>query len=195
MGVMLIGCSDKKPDPPSPLSVGLKTYKGTYLQYQYPSSATLKVMSAYESFLLGPSLDNTAPSSDASVIEQGDSHYAYQIHTVIHDNGMRLEPDVWAKNYIINAWKTDRNGTIVYPVTPQGKLISQNARYVQLGRQKGFMVDLFCNDRVIKSVYISRENVIIEMSFSLFPIETDPTAILQSDIYALILGTLSFVGK
>ena len=188
------GCKRSKPLE-SPLSVGLKTYKGEYVTYQYPSSATLKVVSPRESVLIGPAIGIRAVSGNVSANVQGDSQYSYQIHIQIYDNPMKLTADVWAKDHIINEWKRTRDGITIYPVTPEGRLIEDNARFVQMGKEKAYMVDMFGFDRVIKALYLATDKVVIELSFPLFPVETEPLALVQRDIYALILGTMQVVGK
>ncbi len=191
LGLLFFAAGCKSRSLAGPLSVGLKAYRGEYVTYQYPSSAHLKVVSPRESVLLGPSIGVVGSEKDPSV--QGESQYAYQMHIQIYDNPMQLTPDVWAKDHIINEWKRSRDGIVIYPVTPEGHLIEENAHFVQMGRERAYMVDMFGFDRVVKALYLSKDKVIIEISFVLFPIEKEPLSLLQRDVYALILGTMSFV--
>jgi len=191
--LILTGCGKGAPVKTAPFSVGLKQYQGQYLQFSYPSSAKLQLVSNKESFLLGPQIVPVQSADATSNVHQGESKYAYQIHIIVHDNPMKLAADVWAKDFITREWKHTQGGPDIYPITQDGHIMEDFVSYVQVGDEKAFMVDVFGFDYNTRSLYFSKDNIVIEMIFTLYPLETDPTAVLQKDIYALILGSLRFV--
>jgi hypothetical protein len=193
---ILTGCFGKNPPKESPFSVGLRTYKGQYLTFKYPSSATMQVISNKESYVLGPqvSIVPTSPiSSPSENRKQGDFKYAYQMHIEVHDNPMKLTADVWARDHIIHEWKRTQGGPSIYPVSQDGHILEDYVSMVYVGKEKAFMVDLYGYDYNTRSLFLTKDNVIIELSFMIFPQDKEPLAVVQKDIYALILGTMEFI--
>ncbi len=193
---ILTGCFGKKPIKDSPFSVGLRTYKGQFITFTYPSSATMQVISNKESYLLGPqvAIVPTSPvASPSGNRQQGDYKYAYQIHIEVHDNPMKLSPDVWARDHIIHEWKRTQGGPSIYPVTQDGHILEDYVSMVHVGKEKAFMVDSYGYDYNTRSLFLTKDKVVIELSFMIFPQDKEALALVQKDIYALILGTMEFV--
>ena len=208
LALVLIGCGRKKVVE-HPMSVGLLRYKGQFVTFQYPSSAKLTVISAKESYLLGPLVPIPArPEAGPSTLrgpkvptrsvssenaQQGDYRHAYQIHIEVHDNPLGLTAEQWAREHIIEEWKRIQGGPSIYPVSQDGHIMEDYVSLVRVGNETAFMMDAYGYAENTRSLYFAKSNVIIEMSFVLYPLETEPLALMQKDIYALILGTLSFV--
>ncbi len=195
-----MGCSHRDKSEKLPLSVGLLTYKGQYLTFNYPSSAKLALVSTTESVLLGPSISNHPdqewglPTSNVSSnVMVGESRRAYQVFIYIHDNPMKLKAESWARSHIIQEWKQTQGGPTILPISHDGHILEDFVGRVTVGKAKGFMVETYGYDTHTRSLYFARDNVVIELRFLFYSLETDPLAILQKDIYALILGTMAFV--
>ena len=196
--LLLLGlrqCHGKKKVEPYAFSVGLNRYKGQFVTFQYPSSAQLKLISPKESYLLGPIIPAHAPSptNNATTTENPtleNSKYAYQIHIQVHDNPMHLRTDDWLQDYLINEWKQTQGGPNILPVTHDGHLMTDFINTVQVGKARALMVDIFGSDYNTRSLFFAKDSVVIEMSFVLYPQDSEPLSLLQKDIYALILGTL-----
>lgn len=190
-------CHKSKKIESSAFSVGLIHYKGQFVTFQYPSSAQLKIVSAKESYLLGPIVAAHPPSPTHNTTstrnsQQPDSKYTYQIHIQVHDNPMHLRTDDWVQDHLTSEWKQTQGGPSILPITHDGHLMEDFVSHVRVGKAVAMMIDTFGSDYNTRSLYFAKDNVVIEISFLLYPSETEPLALMQKDIYALILGTLDF---
>jgi hypothetical protein len=133
-----------------------------------------------------------APLPPIQIHPQGESKYAYQIHIQLFENLMKLSTEAWARAHIIHEWKRTRGGLSIYPVTEDGHIIESQVSHVQIGKLSAFMMDTYGFDDQTRTLFISKDKIIIAFSFTLYSGEVDPFASLQKDIYALILGTLKW---
>ncbi len=199
----LCGCGHKKKET-NLQSVGLQQYKGHFITFSYPTSAKLVVLNQRESYLVGPSvtlhttsnepLPSTPPltSTPSAVnLQEGDARPAYQIHIQIHDNPLKLTAEEWARGYIVEEWKRVQGGPSIYPVSQDGHILEDFVSHVRIGTQTAFMVDFYGYSDNTRSLFIARKDAIIELSFTLYPIETEPLSLMQKDLYAMILATIS----
>jgi hypothetical protein len=77
-------------------------------------------------------------------------------------------------------------------VSETGEIDERRVQSVDIGGQPAFLVWLYAFDSSTRAYYLSTDHLIIELSFGLYPEANQPLAMVQRDVYALILSTLSF---
>jgi hypothetical protein len=76
-------------------------------------------------------------------------------------------------------------------VSETGEIDERRVKSVVVAGEPAFLVWLYAFDSSTGAYYLSSDRQMIELSFGLYPEANQPLAMVQRDVYALILGTLS----
>ena len=132
-------------------------------------------------------------------IRHGDADWghrgaAYELVVRTYENPDRLDAEAWARAYIQTAWQeaVERKrpwGSL--PISEKGEIDERKVETVVVAGQPGFLVWYYTFDSSKPAYYLATDGQIVEFSFRLYPVVNQPLAMVQRDVYALILGTLS----
>ncbi len=170
-------------------SYGLQKYEGDGWLLLYPANATLEEVSETELRILGPEVAIRPADMDFQV-----SGPAYWLDVATYDNPTELSPDVWAEQKILEDWQAIQaeGGPNTLPVTEDGQLEASKLQMIQIGQLPAARVEFFGGDAILYHVYTGAGDIMIVFSFRAEIIENNPIALMQQDIYALIMNTLTF---
>ena len=76
------------------------------------------------------------------------------------------------------------------PLSEQGQIDEDAVENVVIAGQPAFQVRYFAFDSVVFAYYLCADDQIVELGFRLYPVQNQPLAKVQQDVYALVLGTL-----
>jgi hypothetical protein len=118
---------------------------------------------------------------------------AYELILRTYENPDERDAESWTRDYILDAWQEtqERNrpwGSL--PVTENGEIDETQVASVTVAGQPAFWVSYFTFDSTSPAYYLSTDRQIVELSFRLYPVANQPLAMVQRDVYALILNTL-----
>jgi hypothetical protein len=111
-----------------------------------------------------------------------------------YDNPQNLDAEAWAREYILSRWREaiERKrpwGSL--PISEEGKIDERKVENVLVAGQPGFLVWYFGFDSSTPAYCVATDRQIVELSCRLYPVANQPLAMVQRDVYALILDTLT----
>ncbi len=175
---------------PSADFYNLDQYRGPGYSLLIPTNATISETDASTTLIMGPTIDIRPSDTDFQV--QGN---AYQLTVTVEDNPQALTAAEFATQSIEKAYadvvaQGGPSGGL--PVTSDGKLdVSQTAE-TKLAGQPGFVVRYFSFDSYTPVIYVAHGDKIYEFSYQENIVANQPIALVQQDVYALMLATLQF---
>jgi len=176
-----------------PPKAGLMLYQGDGWWFHYPEQAMLNVVSETELSVVGPFVKIRHADYDA-VIEGP----AYQVDIAVYDNPERVFPEVWAERQILADWQALQaaGGPNPLPVAEDGlSLDLSKVQGIIINGLPAFKVEFFGGDARIWHVYLPANDKIVVFSYRENIIENDPLALMQLDIYTLILNTFEVAAE
>jgi hypothetical protein len=190
---------------PAPFTLSLKTFSGQGFSFQYPANARLENVTPSRKAwqVTFPVVDQLYVIGPQVWIKPGDADWsyfgpAYNLTIRTYENHEELDPESWARDYILTAWQEARERNRPWgalPVSEEGEIDEDVVGNRVVAGQPAFWVRYFAFDSVIFAYYLSIHHQVVELSFRLYPLENQPLAVVQQDVYALILGTLSLEGR
>jgi len=197
------------PPPPiktsPPFTSSLETYEGQGFSFQYPANARLESVAPTRSAwqATSPATAEIHVIGPQVWVKPGDADWsyrgpAYELTARTYDNPEELDAESWARNYILTSWQEAREkgrpwGAL--PVSEKGEIDEDKVGSSIVAGQPAFRVSYFNFDSSISAYYLTSDHQVVELSFSLYPLENQPLATVQEDIYALILNTFHLEGR
>jgi len=191
----------RRPSPketPFPFAISLKTYEGPGYSFQYPANARVENPTPWP-----PVASVIRVIGPVVWVKPGDADWsyngpAYELTIQTYENPEGLDAETWARDYILKVWKEARERNEPWgslPVTEEGVVKKDKVgRYVVAG-QPAFWVNYFAFDSEYPAFYLAGNSQVVELSFSDYPLENQPLAVMQQDVYALIIGTFRLKEK
>lgn len=190
---------------PRPFTLSLETYKGQGFSFQYPANARLENVAPTKSAgqVISPATAEIRVIGPQVWIKPGDADWfyrgpAYELIVRTYENPEGLDAESWARNYILTSWQeaSERHqpwGSL--PVSEKGEIDEDEVGSSIVAGQPAFWVSYFAFDSYISAYYLTSNHRVVELSFRLYPLENQPLAMVQEDMYALVLGTFRLEGK
>jgi len=180
---------------PLPEALSLQTYDGPGFSFQYPSNAQVEtvepeVAAVSELHVAGPVV--WVKPGDADWSYNGE---AYELIVRTFENPEGLDAEPWAREYVLERWreaKDQNRPTGSLPVTEEGAIREDWVGQYEVGGERAFWVRYFWFDSIYWAFYLTAEDHVVELSFVDYPLPNQPLAVVQVDIYALILDTFQF---
>ena len=177
------------------LSVGQLIYKGSGYSFRYPANAYIDTLSTDSSALdeiriRGPQIA-VKPGYDTWVYE-GPS---YELTIKIYENKNNQDAEEFGRNYILTTWQNARQRgdvTGYLPVTENGQVDENLTGKIFVAENLAFWANYFAGDATIRNFFLANERVVILFSFNDYPLANQPLALIQQDIYGMIMGTFLF---
>lgn len=183
---------------PPPLTLSLETYEGQGFSFRYPANARLENVAAIspattEIHIIGPQV--WIKPGDADWFYRGQ---AYELIIRTYENPDGLDAESWARNYVLASWQEARErgrpcGS--FPVSEEGEIDEGKVGSSAVAGEPAFWVSYFAFDSCTSTYYLTSNHQIIELSFDVYPLANQPLALIQRDVYALILDTLRLEGR
>lgn len=175
---------------PSADFFNLNQYQGQGYSLLLPTNATVSETDASTTLIMGPTIDIRPADVDFQV--QGN---AYQLTISVEDNPQSLTAEAFAAASIEKAFadvvgQGGPSGGL--PVTSDGKLDRSQTAETKLAGQSAFVVRYFSFDSYTPVIYVANGDKVYEFSYQENIIANQPIALVQQDIYALMLATLKF---
>jgi len=170
-----------------PPALDLQTFSGQGFAFCYPANARIEV---YEDHLriLGPEIGVRPADAD-----WGWMGWAYEMDIGIFDNPDDLSAAAWARQYILFQWREAQAAGEPFtgPVV-NGQINEDAMAEVSVGGLPAFQADWFGGDSIRRAIYVTDGKRTISLIFNLYPVENNPIAKVQEDVYALMLSTFHF---
>ncbi|MBM4467889.1 MAG: hypothetical protein FJ014_20460 [Chloroflexi bacterium] len=199
-----------------PPALGLQTLDGQGFALHYPANARLET---YEDYLriLGPEIAIRPADAD-----WGWWGWAYEMDIWVFDNPDGLSAADWARQHILSQWQEAAGGPFTGPVNDNGQINEDRVAEVSVGGLAAFQADWFGGDSTRRAIYVTDgkrvvslifnlngtqintekhrflfyfficANLCASVSYFLYPVENNPIARVEEDLYALILSTFRF---
>jgi len=185
---------------PPPFTHTLETHQGQGFSFQYPADARLETLAprrmAWQLTL--PATTEVRVHGPGAWVRQCDGNWSrynssYMLIIRTYENPEGLDAESWARNYLIASWTgaKERNrprGSL--PVSEDGEINENKVGSTVVAGQPAFWVSYFGFDSTRRAYYLSSDRQIVEVSFDLYLVANVPLAMVQGDVYALILSTL-----
>lgn len=169
-----------------PPALGLQTLDGQGFVLHYPANAQVEV---YEDHLriLGPEI----------AIRPADADWwwgvPYEMDIWIFDNPKGLSAADWARQYILSQWQeAQATGEPFTGPVINGQINEDAVAEFSVGGLPAFQTDWFGGDSTRRAIYVTDGQRVISLIFNLYPVENNPIAKVEEDIYALMLSTFRF---
>ena len=175
---------------PSDEFFNLNRYQGNGYTLLLPANATVSEPDASTTLVLGPSINIRPGDVDFQV--QGN---AYTLTITIEDNPQNLSAADFAAQAVEKAYAdvvAEGGPTGGLPVTAGGSLDLAATSQTTVGGEPAFVVRYFSFDSTTPVIYVARGGKVYEFSYQENIVENQPIALVQQDIYALILATVAF---
>jgi hypothetical protein len=188
------------PKASAPFTHTLQTYRGSGFSFQHPAGARLEVVTptrmAWQR--TSPATTEIHVTGPQVWVQPGDADWsyrgpAYELTLRTYENPEGLEAESWARAYLLDAWQEARELSRPWgalPVTEEGEIDEGKVAAVTVAGQPAFWVSYFSFDSTQPAYYVRAGQHIVELSFRLYPVANQPLAMVQRDVYALILSTL-----
>ncbi|MGD8997570.1 MAG: hypothetical protein PVH80_05635 [Anaerolineae bacterium] len=184
---------------PSPFTLSLETYEGEGFSFQYPANARLKSVAPTRSAwqVVSPATAEIHVIGPPVWVKPGDAAWAYrgpayELIARTYENPKALDAESWARDHILASWQEARDrgrpwGSL--PVSEEGDVDEDRVGRSIVAGQPAFWVSYFGFDSSIRAYHLTVDQKVLEVRFRLHPLENQPLATVQEDIYALVLGT------
>lgn len=175
------------------MRTGLQAYEGDGWWFYYPEQATLEVISPTELTLNGPVVQFR--HFEYETMYEGP---AYVLGVAVYDNPERVFPEVWAQEQILADWRAAEaaGGPNPLPVTEDGlSLDPAKVHSLVINHYPAFKVEFFGGDSRVWRVYVGGNDKIVVFTYRETFVQNDPLALVQLDVYALIMNTLEFAAE
>ncbi len=175
---------------PSADFFNLSQYHGQGYTLLIPVNAIVSETDASTTLIMGPTID--IRPSDTEFQVQGN---AYQLTITVEDNPQGLTARAFAEQSIEQAYAdvvAQGGPTGGLPVTADGHLDMSQAEEVRVAGMSAFVVRYFSFDSYTPVIYLAHGDRIYQFSYQENIIANQPVALVQQDIYALMLATLRF---
>ncbi len=179
----------------SPSTYSLETYEGQWFSFQYPPNARVENVAPFppetsEIHVIGPIV----------WVKPGDADWgwngpAYKLIILTYENPDGLDSESWARDYILNTWKEARERNEPWgslPVSEEGVIEEDSVGSSVVAGQPAFWVNYFAFDSSYPTFYLTGNGQVVALSFNDYPLENQPLATMQQDVYALIIDTFRF---
>ncbi|MBC8448823.1 MAG: hypothetical protein H8D78_13830 [Chloroflexi bacterium] len=172
-------------------ALGLQTLSGEGFTLRYPAHAQVEIHEGYLR-ILGPEIAIRPADAD-----WGWWGWAYEMVVDVLDNPGGLSAADWARQHILSEWKKAQaaSGPFTGPVSDDGRIIEDAMAEVSVGGLAAVQADWFGGDSTRRVIYVTDipdGKRVVRFIFNLHPIENNPIARVQEDVYALILSTFQF---
>ncbi|MCK4450233.1 MAG: hypothetical protein KAX26_06545, partial [Anaerolineae bacterium] len=170
-------------------SEGLETYNGEGFSLQYPVSAQVESVDD-RVHIIGPQV--SVKPGDADWFYSGP---AYELIVRTYDNPKELDAESWARNYILASWQEakEQGGPLMgSPVSESGEIIEKRVGRSVVAGYPAFWASFFGGDSCHRTFYLTNKHQVVVLSFDDYPLANQPLAMVQQDVYALIMGTFRF---
>jgi hypothetical protein len=190
---------------PPPFALSLETHEGQGFSFQYPANARLENVAPTKRAwqVISPATAEIHVIGPEVWVKPGDADWsyrglAYELIVRTCENPEGLDAESWARNYILTSWQEARErgrpwGSL--PVSEEGEIDEDKVGSRVVAGQPAFWVSYFSFDSNIYAYYLTGNHQIVELSFYDYPLVNQPLAVVQQDVYALILGTFRLEGR
>jgi len=193
---LLSACQSSNPQEMQ--SEGVQTFTGKGVSLQYPANARVESVSTDpaakgEIRLIGPEV--WIKPGDADWFYRGP---AYEMIVRTYDNPDRLDAEAWARNHILTSWQQARErGEPIMgpPVSENGEITEQQVGRSTVAGKAAFWANFFAGDSYRRTFFLANKHQVVALSFYDYPLANQPLAMVQQDIYALIMSTFRFENK
>lgn len=183
------------PTPEAFASEGTQVYRGQGFSFQYPANAQVEHLTTEP-----PVLDAVRVVGPEVFIKPGAADWsyrdgAYEITVTIFDNPEGLDAESWARNRILTSWQQakERGEPIMGPpVSEDGRIREQDVGSTIVAGYPAFWANFMGVDSYRRVFYLSNGHRIATLGFDDYPLANQPLALVQQDIYALIMSTFRF---
>jgi hypothetical protein len=165
-------------------------YQGEGFSLFVPPNATVEINEDGTTTITGPELSIRPTDQDFSV-----EGAAYQLTISTYENAEGLTSEEWATAQIFSDWQNAQASgqtTGSWPVTEQGQLNEEDIARLTVGGLDALQVDFFGGDSTIISIYVAHETHVLVFNYVENIVQNNPMALVQQDIYALMLDSLMF---
>ncbi|MEA3408380.1 MAG: hypothetical protein U9R48_09935 [Chloroflexota bacterium] len=179
-------------ETPLPFAISLQTYDGSGFSFQYPANAQVEAIDPEL-----PAATEIRVNGPVVWIKPGDADWsyngeAYRLTVRTFENLEGLDAESWTRDYVLKRWKEakDRDRpTGSLPVTEEGAIQEDKVGHHIVAGQPAFWVRYFSFDSIYWAFYLTVEDRVVELSFRNYPLANQPLAVVEQDIYALIIDT------
>ena len=190
---------------PPPFTLSLETYEGQGFSFQYPANARLENVAPTRSAwqVISPATGEIHVIGPQVWVKPGDADWfyrgpGYELIIRTYENPDGLDAESWARNYILTSWQEARErdrpwGSL--PISEEGEIDEGKVGSSAVAGEPAFWVSYFAFDSCTSTYYLTSNHQIIELSFDVYPLANQPLALIQRDVYALILDTFRLEGK
>ena len=175
---------------PSGEFYNLNRYQGNGYSLLIPTNATVSEPDASTTLILGPAIDIRPGDIDFQV--QGS---AYTLTITIEDNPQNRSAADFAAHSVEQAYAdvvAQGGPTGGLPVTAGGSLDLSATTETTVGGETAVVVRYFSFDSYTPVIFIAHGGRVYEFSYQENIVENQPIALVQQDIYALMLATVQF---
>jgi len=116
----------------------------------------------------------------------------YEMDIWVFDNPDGLSAADWARQHILSQWQEAAGGPFTGPVNDNGQINEDRVAEVSVGGLAAFQADWFGGDSTRRAIYVTDGKRVVSLIFNLYPVENNPIARVEEDLYALILSTFRF---
>jgi len=171
---------------------GVQLYSGDGWSFLYPLNATVETISETELQVVGPEIAIRPADADFTV-----SGPAYQMSVMIYDNPERVFPEVWAEQQILADWQAAGagSGPNPYPVTSDGQLDPEKFAAIIVANLPAAKAEFFGGDAAVFNIYFSTGDKIVVFSYRAEPELNNPIALMQLDIYMLMINSFTVTAE
>lgn len=119
--------------------------------------------------------------------------WAYEMDIGIFDNPDGLSAAAWAWQHILSQWREAQAAGEPFtgPVV-NGRITEDVVAEVSVGGLAAFQADWFGGDSTRRAIYVTDGKRMVNLIFNLYPVENNPVAKVQEDVYSLMLSTFHF---
>jgi hypothetical protein len=173
-------------------SAGLQEFTLPGITVYYPEGAHVETLEASP-----PALESYSIIGSEISIKPGDADWffsgpAYELAVRMYDNPDKLDAETWARAYLISLWNqaVEMGGPMTVPVDESGAVKEEYVEKTRVAGYDAFRIEWFGGDSAIMEYFIAHGARVLSFSFRDYPVPNQPIAEPQTDIYALIMGTL-----
>ena len=174
-------------------SEGLQKVETPHFSILYPHNAKAKIMEP-----ASPTISKLTITGPEVSIKPGDADWvfqgsAYELTIAAFENPEQLDAKTWASRYILKEWQKAKaaNEPLGYfPVKDNGTLDEELTEMVTIAGHQAFLAKYFGGDAMIHTYYLAKEKYLLAITVIDNPLPNQPIALVQQDVYALLLNSL-----
>jgi hypothetical protein len=118
---------------------------------------------------------------------------AYRLIIQTYSNPAGLDARAWTREHLLAAWRESQGGPFLGPLLPSGEIDESRAGPAVVAGYPAFWTTSFAFDSNEQAFYLARQDQVVVMKFFEYPVGNQPAALIEQDVYALLMDTFRFV--